>query len=448
MKNDFAVSKSLNNIAIVLFKQNKISEARDSFIVALNLAKNSNENQTILDCLNYLGQIEMMEGNLEKSLHYYNQMVSFSGNYVDQFVISSGFINKGKLLATMNNLDEAISTTKLAIETATRAGDKAHLRDAYFQMFELLKISGKTSEALDYLEKTMVLNDSLMNDSKHRIIYELETIYQTRKKEIQITDIQKEKQRQEDRNKLLMNVFILSISLLLITIVLILLIIRHQQKKSRLHTLDLNLRLLRSQLNPHFVFNSLSAVQNYILNKSPQEAATYLSKFSKLMRLILINSSEMLVTLENEIETLTYYLELQKLRFDERIFYGFEIDEEIKTDEILIPPMLLQPFIENSIEHNLSLIDRPIQIQISIIRITNNMLKICLTDNGIGREKSTQYKKPNHRSFATIITNDRIAGLKKSGFQNIEFLIIDLKEDDNGKTGTKVIFSLPLLFDS
>jgi tetratricopeptide (TPR) repeat protein len=445
--NEFATSKALNNIAIVLFRQNRIAEARDSFLVALEKAKYSNENQTILNCLNYLGQIEMMEGNKEKAHQYFNQLVNFRENYVDQFVTSAGMINKGKLYAAMDNLPEAIKWTNLAIEKAKQTGDNAHLKDAYFLMSGYMKSSGRKSEALEFLEKSMALNDSLINEAKQRTIFEMETIYQTSKKEQQIVEIQKEKQKQEERSKNLIILFLFSISLLLIIVTLILLLIRNQQRKNKLDRLELNLRLLRTQLNPHFIFNSLGAVQNYILNRSATEASSYLARFSRLMRLILINSNEKLVSLDNEIETITNYLELQKLRFPERIIYHIKIEDDLNPNEVLIPPMLTQPFIENSIEHNLTNVNQLIHIKIDISLERNKTIQICIEDDGIGREKSAQARNSEQKSFATEITQNRISSLRKTGFKGIDFTISDVNQIHGENPGTKVIFSIPLMMD-
>jgi sensor histidine kinase YesM len=310
-----------------------------------------------------------------------------------------------------------------------------------------MKNSGRESEALYFLENSMALYDRLINESKQRSIFEMETIYQTIKKEEQIAEIQEEKQKQEERSKNLILVFSLSIILLLITVTFILLLIRNQQRKNKLDRLELNLRLLRTQLNPHFIFNSLSAVQNYILNNSALEASSYLSKFSRLMRLILINSNEKLVCLENEIETITNYLELQKLRFPEKIIYTIKIAEELNPNEVLIPPMLTQPFIENSVEHNLTNVDQFIHINIEIKLLDNTTLQICIEDDGIGRKKSAQTKKSEHKSYATEITQNRIASLRKTGFKGIDFVITDVKSTKNENSGTRVVFSLPLIMD-
>lgn len=199
-------------------------------------------------------------------------------------------------------------------------------------------------------------------------------------------------------------------------------------------------------MNPHFIFNAISAIQHYMVTNKSLEASSYLSSFAKLMRSILNNSKEELVTLETERQTLEDYLTLQSLRLDGNIVYTIEGISEIDSDELAIPPMLLQPFIENAIEHGiLKKIDQKGKININFTE-KQNKLHVEITDDGIGRGDADKMKDTEHKSFATEITNSRIKSMKQSYKKNIFFDIIDLKNSDNSPIGTKVIFELPLVY--
>ena len=146
---------------------------------------------------------------------------------------------------------------------------------------------------------------------------------------------------------LLILLFVVFISVLFFVILLL------STAKDKKKIAELEQRILLSQMNPHFVFNSLTAIQSYIFRNEPYMAGKYLASFSKLVRLILENSRQQYIPISKEMDTLSYYLELQALRFEEKFDFKIDIDEDIDLEHHLIPPMLAQPFIENAIEHGI-----------------------------------------------------------------------------------------------
>ncbi|HYG40110.1 MAG TPA: histidine kinase, partial [Cytophagales bacterium] len=181
--------------------------------------------------------------------------------------------------------------------------------------------------------------------------------------------------------------------------------------KNSQRNLELEQKLLRSQMNPHFIFNSLTSIQNYIYKEKPELAASYLGKFAKLMRLILENSRQEYIPFSKEIETLQLYLELQKVRFADKFDFQIVIDPLIDQDEVSIPPMFAQPFIENSLEHGIVHKSEQGQIKISF-SLQDDYILFEVEDNGIGRAKAAQINKAlktGHHSYATTITEERLA---------------------------------------
>jgi len=217
-------------------------------------------------------------------------------------------------------------------------------------------------------------------------------------------------------------------------------------------------RLMRSQMNPHFIFNSLASVQNFIVRQDDKNASIYLSRFSDLVRSILNHSREESITLEEEISTIENYLSLQKIRFPDKFDYTLDIDIGIDTETVMVPPMLAQPFIENAIEHGIRHKAGKGKIEIRIrhsnnrtIEQSNNrtieQLIFEVEDDGIGRQKAQEIlKKQNkdHKSLATIITRERIAALNRKSKKKITLEIIDLTDDLGQASGTLVRFVIPL----
>jgi LytS/YehU family sensor histidine kinase len=234
--------------------------------------------------------------------------------------------------------------------------------------------------------------------------------------------------------------------LVLLIVIMAIILFRQNKIKNENQAIFLKQRLFRSQMNPHFIFNAMGNIQSSIINEEPDKAIKYLSKFSKLMRNILEGSLEEKFPLAEEISLITNYLDLQKIRFNTKFDYAILIDEKIDTEAVLIPPMLLQPFIENSIEHGFSHKESKGDLSIRVKK--NNDLIICeIEDDGIGRARAMelmQIKDKGHRSYATILTQKRIEALNKRFKKKITFAIIDLADEQGVASGTKVVFEIPI----
>ncbi|RFS16072.1 histidine kinase [Emticicia sp. C21] len=208
------------------------------------------------------------------------------------------------------------------------------------------------------------------------------------------------------------------------------------------------LTALRTQMNPHFVFNCLNSIQECIVFEKYKEAQNYLQKFSRLMRLVLQNSDKNLVPLSQEIEMLNLYLELEKLRFTEKFTYEIIYDEEdIDTETIEIPPMLLQPFVENALWHGLLPKKDNRVLTLSFDLVNDDILVCSIEDNGIGRQKSHLLKKnqtstKKHISKGIRITQDRLNLISLQYNQHARIEIIDKEDTEGNPTGTKVVIEL------
>lgn len=226
--------------------------------------------------------------------------------------------------------------------------------------------------------------------------------------------------------------------------------IKNREKKimDKNRLLVMEQKLLRSQMNPHFIFNSLSSIQSFIFENNPVEAGSYLSRFAELIRSILYNSREEYISLEKELKTLNNYLELQQLRYNRNFDYLVEVDPELFPEDVYIPPMLAQPFIENAIEHGLKNLDKQGSLNIRFL-LKDNLINIFVEDNGIGLQASKDFKDgraKEHKSLATIITNERIAILNKSFRKYIYSMTTeDITNTDGTVAGTRVSFILPLI---
>ena len=221
---------------------------------------------------------------------------------------------------------------------------------------------------------------------------------------------------------------------------------READKKNETNKLiaEAEMKALRSQMNPHFIFNSLNSIQKYIWENKQDDASEYLTKFAKLIRLILENSGSKMVSLQNELTAIRIYVELEHRRSNHKFDYRITVDETLLPEHILVPPLLLQPYIENAIWHGLS--SKKAHGTLSItIHNQNEFLVYTIDDDGIGREASLSISGSSHKSMGLNISSQRIQLLEKETNIKTELQIIDKKDENNMPAGTTVIVTLPLI---
>lgn len=217
---------------------------------------------------------------------------------------------------------------------------------------------------------------------------------------------------------------------------------QQQEIKKTLETYQY--QALNKQMNPHFIFNSLNSIQNYILQNDKKNSNKYLIKFSQLMRMVLNNTQSHIITIDKEIKALILYLELEQIRFKNRFNYEINIDKNVDIYAYKIPPLLLQPFVENAIWHGL--MNMPIEHKGKIIiniNIKHNFIIIEIIDNGIGREKATEIDKQKIKnSLSTKINKDRATLFNEIFNLKIKIKYVDLLDSKGKSKGTKVIIKL------
>ena len=197
-------------------------------------------------------------------------------------------------------------------------------------------------------------------------------------------------------------------------------------------------------MNPHFIFNTLNSIQNFISKNESKDASIYLSKFAKLMRATLANTKRQRISLKDEIETLTLYLELEQLRLNNKFSYEILVDETIDTQYEQIPSMLIQPYVENAIWHGISHKEGNGIIRIQFLPENEHLLKCVVEDNGIGRENAIKLKQnTTSPSFGMNITKERVELLNSLNGNQLSVKINDLKIN-NQPTGTRVELYVPI----
>ena len=354
------------------------------------------------------------------------------------------YVTLGNVLQSQGRYQKAAENGLRAYTIGKEKDLPLVISDASLLLSDIYAKTGHEDLAYKYFREHTQLKDSISNDEFLKQVTRMEIQYDFDKKE-NAAEHGREQQKVIQESKIKQQGLYLRglLILLLILALFSLLYIRHNRLKAQYTRVDLEQRLLRTQMNPHFIFNSLCAVQDLIIADKPRKANEFLTKISRLMRNILENSREEYIALDKEIETLRLYLDVQQLRFEEGFDYDIEVDPEIDPENVSVPPMLAQPCVENSIEHGLLPAKEKGRVTVSYT-LRDGLMMLEVTDNGVGRQQAAE-ESPGMKkqSLSTKLTEKRLEHFRHIlREKQISYEIIDLYEDGDA-SGTKVVIMLP-----
>lgn len=393
------------------------------------------------------GHYDLAEQNSRKSLSIFKETGDRAGiasSYVNinaaKFGIGENLKDEnrtGVLKACLALLDSA----QMAIQGVNIP---SYLIVIYQSKANLFNLLGKSDSAYAYLSRYQLLNDSVNNVTKIKQVQELKIEYESEKKEQEIERLKQEKRVTS------LYIITIGISVLFALALLTIFVIRTRNKKKQQllefekSKLEYEQQALRAQMNPHFIFNAINSIQKYILSKNEREAYDYLAKFAKLIRIVLNNSREKSLMLQQELEMINLYVELEQIRFSNKFEFKIDVDESVNDDDMMVPAMLIQPYVENAIWHGLMNLpkDRKGILKLSVSH-TEKSLKIVIEDNGIGRAKAKQFKSEDkHRSVGMALTEQRLMMINQmEEYEKAKVEVTDLCENDRA-SGTRVEITL------
>jgi hypothetical protein len=344
----------------------------------------------------------------------------------------------------MKEFDLGETSLLKTFDIASEIGSKQFALEASIKLAQLYNELGNADYSYKYSLKAIAYKDSITEELQKQNTEAMNVLYKAEKQEREILILKQNAELTRYKMSRQRYVFFAGASIALIIMVMGFFTFRQRKLKNKLSEMGLEQKLLRAQLNPHFVFNSLSAVQNFIMQNDKKAASKYLVNFSRLMRSILLGSGEDFVLLKNELEMLEDYLNLQQLRFQGKFDYFFELGESINPLTCLVPPMLVQPFVENAIEHGVRDMDTQGIIITRFIQQDNKLI-IEVDDNGKGlKEQEKENKKKGHISMALKITRQRMQNLQTITRRACKFEVID-KNDYQALPGVLIRIEIPFL---
>jgi sensor histidine kinase YesM len=437
-------SKIFNLIAQVYNSKTEHDSALLYMRKCLQLNKKMNYLSGIALSYHDLATTFLLFPETDSASYYITNAVELAKKIKDPALVNY-YITLGKVQKAKGNYHTALINTLKAYETGKEEKLASVITESSLLLSDLYNLINRKDLAYNYLKEFYKMNDSISNDAFLKQVTRMEIQYDFDKKQRAAEYAQMEERILQESKLRQQKIYVNGLLILLILLTLLsFLYIRHNRLRAKYTRIDLEQRLLRAQMNPHFIFNSLCAVQDFILAGKPQKANTFLTKIARLMRNILENSREEFIPLEKEIETIKLYLDLQQLRFETEFDYNIFLDDAIDPENISVPPMLTQPCVENSIEHGLLPSKEKGQLKIAY-RISNGLIMLEVTDNGIGRKEAAA-KTPEQRdkrSVSTKVTTERLENFRKTlRKKSISYEIIDLYDKDRA-IGTKVVIMLP-----
>ncbi|WP_298418930.1 histidine kinase [uncultured Kordia sp.] len=447
--------------------QGDVKKADNLFSNSLDLALKQNEGRAIVEqnrvadfynsTNSFDKEIELRKQNLVDLERSGFENKTLSGFIADSTAITSQKINYkiGNAFLLQEKYDEAIPYFEKSISEAGKKEDLIIKKDATRKLSESLENIGDFDQAKKVFEDYVEVVNELVLRREQEISQASRFAKRIQDNQLRIRSLEADRELREARfdnnlieqeltektnksQKYTIYSLIFAISLLIFTIYLL----YRNSKQQKLANNLLALKSLRTQMNPHFIFNALNSVNNYIAINDERNANRYLSEFSTLMRTVLENSDEDFIPLAKELELLELYVRLEHMRFQDKFEYTITVDETVKVSNFQIPPMLLQPYIENAIWHGLRYKEEKGMLNISITKKDNEMLQITIEDNGIGRKRSMELKTKNQlrqKSKGMGNIKKRIAILNDMYKDKVDVAISDLLEDGQG---TKVILTL------
>jgi tetratricopeptide (TPR) repeat protein len=444
--NELGLAINYQNIGECLESYGKLDEALENYRISLSYNEKINNNMGRGICNNSIAQIFIKQGKNDKALQLLKTTLAKAVNEGDPFVTSSVYITYGWALMEKNELSAAKNNLQKGLDLANKYNLPFSIIKANKLLSELATKLGAYKSSLAYYKRAESLEKETSNDRNLRYVNDMIMRYENEKRTAELAKLAEE--NESYKQALIKNRTRLLITGILIALLagILYVLYRQYQLKNEKKVLTLEQSMLRSQMNPHFLFNSLNSIKLYIINNEQKNAVHYLNKFSKLVRKILEASSQKEIPLADELETVELYMNIENIRFSNEIDFEIHIDDNIDPHNVKIPSLILQPFLENALWHGLSSKEGKKKVGLHVTENSKDgFVCISIFDNGIGRDAAEKIKLGKvlkRKSVGIDITKERLANFSRDYVNSFRLEIIDLFE--SGKAiGTKVMLLIP-----
>ncbi len=427
--------------------QSLYADAKDKLIKGMPFALLANESYIFSQYYLGFGKLKAVDNNFDSAKYYFKRAIDEAKKHNDLRNEFQAYIGEAQYLKNLSP-DIKLQLLDSALRIAKNTQYYEGISNTAEQISMVYDQKGMTDSALAYFHLYVAGFDSLFSQNTGLNLVISESEYLVKKKELENQHLIELSQLQNKqivfKNALLLASFIF----LLLTIGIAFLINKSiQSKKKRIEfslkqkIAETQIQTLRAQMNPHFIFNSLNSIENFMMQNEKRKASDYLHKFALLIRTILESNRNDLTTIAKDMETMKLYIDLELMRFNNKFTYIEKVDSQLLNGDYNVPSLLIQPYVENAILHGVAHSDK-LNLKLTVsVTLENNFIKYVIEDNGIGRKQSTEYNtlnKLHHKSVGLKITEDRV--LLFNHVENCDdyIKITDLYCNNNIPAGTRV----------
>lgn len=446
MGNRLGLAINYQNIGFAQEAQGNYEKALKNFRLSLEYNNQINSNLGRSICYNSIGKVLIKQDKLFDAKIIIEKALQKALVIKDQFYIATSYINLGWVLKKMGKHSKAEYYLLKGHEVAKRFSLNLSIVESSKHLADLYSLTSRPQLAYEVYKEGIELEKTINNDRNLRYVNDVIIQYENEAKNRQIALMENKLEMfnmQFERNK---TIFWYSILGLFILAASLYAVYRNRKLQQDKQILTLEQDMLRSQMNPHFIFNSLNSIKLYIINNEKHNAVYYLNKFSKLIRKILVASSEKESSLADELDTMHLYMNIENIRFSNEIDFQVSVDTNININNIKVPSLMLQPFLENALWHGLSSKKDDKKVTVNVFRTSEEFVGISITDNGIGRAQARKIQNEKlikRKSVGIAITKARLANFSKSYTNDFSIKIEDLYDASKTAIGTKVLVKVP-----
>ncbi|MGQ2982326.1 tetratricopeptide repeat-containing sensor histidine kinase [Flavobacterium sp.] len=443
---------TISNIGKIYLAKDEDEKALQSFNEAEAQFGKFENNRGLAELYNNFGNFYRKKNDLPKAVAYYNKALDIFERSGEKYGAASSLTFLGNIYVLEGKTADAIANLERSSALAEEIGVLEQVKESEKALSDIYEKMGNAGEALLHYKKYTAAKDKIINSENIKNIVREEMNYEFERKAAlqKVEDEKRQVLYDEQAKRHVQQMVFIGLSALLLFGIAFLIYSRLQLKKRLTLQRDLaeyEQKALHLQMNPHFVFNCLGSISSFIVQNGTDQAIKYLSKFSKLMRLTLEYSKESLIPIDKEIESLQNYLELEQLRFNNMFEFEITKDPNIE-DDMALPPLLLQPFVENSIIHGI--VPKKMRGRITVgFKLEGEKLICTVTDDGIGINRSKKLKEASvtvHKSMAMEITRKRLEVIQAVTSRHSQVEIKEITNATGEPAGTRIILHLPVQY--
>lgn len=444
-----------SNLGAAYFEKGDYDESLKNFNQSRTYYEQADDQVNIAQLYNNLGVLYQKMGNFSEAIRYNTLSQEIATRLNDPFQVSMNLVNFGDFYLSKNRPDSSLYFARKALAIAQENQFPAQAYESYRILSDASSRKGDFRNAYYYHLKFQTTRDSLVNQREQALAQQLHESYQLGKKELEIASLKTQQEKlaldlQVNRLYTLLAI-VITVSLIVILGVITYNFFRTKKLAAALDVQNkeiqrlnqmLEIKALRSQMDPHFVFNALNGLQHFLSLHQPEDSIAYLGKVSRLIRLTMQNASRDWVKLSEEVELLKLYLQVEQYRFPGKFDFEFLVDDTVGNEKV--PFLVIQPYVENAVLHGL--IPRTESGGKLVIKAEQKDDALCLTieDNGVGRKEDHKHSDPMFTSMGSGLVRERLKKLSIQMNMVMNVTIDDLKDPDGNPAGTRstLVFGL------